>query len=107
MLALPLVLLAMRILEIQRWPQLWMAHWAAALHKNKFVFDAANNSGVHITSQVRKVIERVLEIHLFPVLIERSFGESQYAYRPKRGARDAVLLYVATWLKMSKDGKTI
>ena len=53
------------------------------------------------------MIERVLGIHLFPVLIECAFGECQYAYRPKRGARDAVLLYVATWLKMLNDGNTI
>ena len=84
-----------------------MAHWIAALHKKKSVFDAANYLGVHITSQVDKVIERVLGIQLFPVMIERAFGESQYAYRPKRGARDAMLLYVATWLKMLNDGKNI
>ena len=106
-LALPLGLLAKRILETQRWPQLWMAHWIAALHKKKFVFDAANYLGVHITSQVNKVIERVLGIQLFPVMIERAFGESQYAYRPKRGARDAVLLYVATYLKKINDGMKI
>ena len=71
MLALPLVLLAKRILEIQRWPQLWMAHWIAALHKKKFVFDAANYHGVHITSHESKVFERVLGIYyLFPVLSE-------------------------------------
>ena len=58
-------------------------------------------------SQVSKVIDCVLGIYLFLVMIERAFGESQYAYHPKRGARDAVLLYVATWLKMVNDGKKI
>ena len=43
-------------------------------------------------------------MHLFPPLIERAFGECQFAYRPKRGARDAVLLYVASWLTMLNDG---
>ena len=54
-----------------------------------------------------KFIGRVLGIHLVPVMIERAFGESQYGYRPKRGARHAVLLYVATWLKMLNDGNKI
>ena len=43
-------------------------------------------------------------MHLFPPLIERAFGECQFAYRPKRGARDAVLLYVASWFIMWSDG---
>ena len=60
-----------------------------------------------MTSQVSKVIEGVLGIHLFPLLIERAFGESQYAYRPKRGARDAVMLYVATWLTMLNNRKKV
>ena len=82
-----------------------MAHWIAALHKKKFVFDATNYCGVHITFQMSKVIECVLGIHLFPVMIERAFGEYQYAYLPQRGGRDAVLPYVATWLKMLNDCK--
>ena len=60
-----------------------------------------------MTSQVSKVIERVLGIHLFQRIIERVFGDSQFAYRPKRGARDAVLLYVAIWLTMLNDSKNI
>ena len=39
-LALPLALLARRIIVTHRWPQLWTAHWIAALHKKKSVFDA-------------------------------------------------------------------
>ena len=47
----------------------------------------------------------VFEIHVFSELIERAFGESQYDYRPKRGARDAVMLYGATWLTMLNNRK--
>ena len=46
-------------------------------------------------------------MHLFQPLRELAFTESQFAYRPKRGARDAVLLYVATWLSMLNAGKKI
>jgi len=106
-LALPLVLLARRILQTRRWPQIWTSHWIAALHKKKSVFDALNYRGVHLTSQASKVIERVLGQFLFPPLIERAFGECQFAYRPKRGARDAVLVYVVTWLRMLNDGKKV
>ena len=74
-LALSLALLARRIIETHRWPQIWTAHWIAALHNKQSVFDASNYSGVHSTSQASKVIERVLGMHLFPPLIERAFGE--------------------------------
>ena len=46
-------------------------------------------------------------MHIFPPLIERAFTEIRFAYRPKRGARDAALLYVATWLSMLNDTKKI
>ena len=106
-LALPLALLARQILATHRWPQLWTYHWIAALHKKKSVFDLSNYRGIHLTSQASKVIERVLGTHLFPPLIERAFTESQFAYRPKRGARDAVRRYVATWLFMLNAGNKV
>ena len=52
-LALPLALLARRILETYRWPQIWTNHWIAALYKKKSVFDAANYraGSYHVSSQ--------------------------------------------------------
>ena len=73
----------------------------------KAVFDAANYTGVNITSQASKVIEPFLGMHLFPPLIERAFTENKFVHEPKRGTRDAVLLYVATWLSMLNDGHEI
>ena len=46
-------------------------------------------------------------MHLFPPPIELAFTESQFSYRPKRGARDAVLLDVATLLSMLNVWKKI
>ena len=43
-------------------------------------------------------------MHLFPPLIEPAFGECQFAYRLTRGARDAVLLHVVSWLAMLNGG---
>ena len=103
----PLTLLARRIVRTRRWPQLWIAHWITALHKKKSVYSALHYRGVHLTAQASKVIERVLGRHLFPPLVERAFGDAQFAYRPKLGARDAVLVYVATWLHMMNKGKKI
>ena len=53
------------------------------------------------------MVERILGLHLFPVLASRAFGEAQFAYRPRRGARDAVLVYVTTWLLHMNERKKI
>ncbi len=106
-LAWPMTLLSRRIVRMRRWPELWTLHWIIALHKKKSVYDALNYRGIHLTSQASKVIERILGLHLFPPLVERAFGEAQFAYRPKRGARDAVLVYVTSWLYMMNERRKI
>ena len=106
-LAWPLTLLARRILRTRFWPTLWTHHWIAALYKKKSVFDPLNYRGIHLTAQASKVIERLLGRFLFPPLVERAFGDFQFAYRPKRGARDAVAVYVVTWISMLNDRKKI
>ena len=65
------------------------------LFKKKSPWAPANYRGVHLTSQVGKAIER---------LLQRSFGNhltgsevagfNQFAYRRERGARDMLALLV-------------
>ena len=75
--------------------------------KEKSVFESENCKGANLTARASKVIERVLGRFLFPPLVERAFGDFQFAYRPKRGARDAVAVYVITWISMLNDRKKV
>ena len=106
-LALPLVLLTRLILKERRWPQLWTYHWICAIHKKKSVYVPLHYRGVHLTAQASKAIERVLRDLFLPKLVLKAFGECQFAYTPKRGARDAVAVYVLSWLKDINAGKKV
>ena len=52
--------LIVAILALGEWPALWMIHWVVPLFKRKSVYDAANYRGIHLTSQISKVVERVI-----------------------------------------------
>ena len=61
--------------------------------------DPNNYRGVHLTTQLSKVAERVLQKMWVPFLIRTgAFGDNQFAYLPERGCRDALALAVLTWI---------
>ena len=95
----PTALLARQIIAQSRWPELWCRHWIHPLHKRKAVTDADNYRGLQLTAQLSKVIERLVG-QLFIPRLERvgAYGPNQFAYRKERGARDAVLFFVLSWL---------
>ena len=49
-LAVPVYLLAMRILASGHWPELYTLHWVACLYKKKGVCEPKNYRGVHMTA---------------------------------------------------------
>ena len=98
-LALPVAKLARRVLHEGAWPKLWKEHWLFPLHKKRSTFDPNNYRGIHLTSLLSKVVERVLG-EGFLGFLENSgaFGENQFAYRKRRGYKDLLALNVMTWL---------
>ena len=100
--------LVLRILLEGEWPDDWREHWVVPLYKKKSVWDALNYRGVHLTSQLSKVVERVLAKLLEPYLeLPLAQGPYQFAYRKERGARDALLLLVCSWLVAFNTGKKV
>ncbi len=97
-LAVPLSKLARRILSQNRWPRAWVLHWIIGLYKRQSVFDPDHYRGIHLTSQMSKVMERVLSAFFVPRLERHAFGTNQFAYRKEHGARDAVAFYVLSWI---------
>lgn len=104
-LARPVAILIRIILSCGRWPLCWKVHWVFPLFKKKTKSDPANYRGIHLTSQVSKVVERVLGVFFQPFLEATSaYGPNQFAYMKRRGAKDALALNVLSWLTMINSG---
>ena len=75
------------------------AHWIHPLHKRKSRADAKNYRGVHLTSQLSKVVERVIGT-VFILWAERSVlpGPNQYAYAKGRSYKDTLIVNVCSWI---------
>ena len=69
------------------------------LFKKKARSDPCNYRGVHLTSQISKVVERLVGKLFLPQLqLANGFGERQFAYSIGKGLRDALALSVLSWL---------
>ena len=69
------------------------------LYKRGASSDVKNYRGVHLTSHISKVVERILKHCMEPVLYRPCFmGYNQFAYITRRGARDALAFLVLTFL---------
>ena len=95
----PLTKLIRLIFKQERWPESWIIHWIMPLHKRKSIYNPMNYRGIHLTSQISKLSERVLRGLFLPSLERFAFGPNQFAYRSGRGARDAIAFYVLSWIE--------
>ena len=59
-LAFPIALIAARIWRSGHWPTRWRLHWVHPLHKKSAVSNPANYRGIHLTSVLSKMVERIL-----------------------------------------------
>ena len=98
-LALPIAILARRILHSGIWPSFWKVHWIFPLFKKRSVYEPSNYRGIHLTAQVAKVVERVLG-HPLQRFFEgtAAFGENQFAYTRARGYKDAMAFNTLNWI---------
>ena len=103
-LSFPLAKLIRRIVAEGSWPVRWTKHWLMPLYKRKSVYDPENYRAINLTAQISKAAERVFMPHFSPTLESDAFGASQFAYRKKHGSRDAVALYVLSWISFMDSG---
>ena len=92
-LEVPITMLARIVFNQGRWPVIWRMHWIHPLHKRNSKADPNNYRGVHLTSQISKVVERLIKKMIDPYLEKTiGYGENQFTYRTERGARDVLAL---------------
>ena len=68
------------LLEAGYWPKQWRLHWVLPLYKKKSVYNPSNYRGIHLSSQLSKVVERLVA-ELFVPFLENTgvFGGNQFA----------------------------
>ena len=107
-LAFPIATIARIIIREGVWPDAWRLHWLIPLFKRKARSDPANYRGIHLTSQLSKVVERILGSLIFPSLEDAgAYGENQFAYRKGKGYRDVLAWNTLTWLLALESNQVI
>ena len=83
-------------------------HWIHPLHKRASQHNPDHYRGLQLTSQLSKAVERfICTLFLPPLQRTLSFGQFQFAYMPGRGARDAILFIVLSWLRAFGAGQRV
>ena len=77
------------------------------LHKKKSTFQAKNYRGVHLTSILSKVAEKVIGHRLIKFLHSGKFGENQWAFTPGLSSRDLVTALIMKWILKICSGHKI
>lgn len=105
----PITIIVRKIVQTSIWPELWKSHWIYPLFKKGLVSNAHDYRGIHLTSQLSKIAERVLaRIFITPMVKSLSlYGENQFAYTEKRGARDVLAFIVLSSLLAFARGKKL
>jgi len=105
---MPLIVLCRRILIEGHWPATWRVHRLCPLYKKLSVYDANNYRGVHITSILSKVAERIIGGPLLRFFeTANCYGNHQWAYRKHRSSSDLITLLMCSWLFSVCCGKCI
>ena len=78
------------------------------LYKKNNVYQSKNYRGIHLTTQLSKVVERLLITLYVPHLTATlGFGPNQFAYTKKRGARDALAMLTTLWIEALAAGRKV
>jgi len=104
----PLAILFRRILVEGCWPAIWKFHWICPIFKKGSIYCAANYRGVHLTTLLSKICERVVGSPVIDLLLTRNaFGLHQWAYTKKRSALDMLAYLVSFWILMICNGSLV
>ena len=106
-LAVPFTLVVRRLFYEGCWPAIWKHHMIVPIFKRGAAFKPGNYRGVHLTTVLSKVAEKMVGQHLTPFLQRRAFGENQWAFSSGLSARDLVTMLMMAWLLAVCTGKKV
>ena len=97
-LAVPFTRVERRLFYSACWPSVWKYHLLVPIFKKGAAFLPGNYRGVHLTTILSKVAERLIGIHLVPFLRRTAFGTNQWAFTAGLSSRDLVTMLMMSWI---------
>jgi len=105
-LAVPFTRVCRRLFNSGCWPNTWRTHLIVPIFKRGSAFQPGNYRGVHLTSVLSKIAEKVIGNPLVPYLQATAFGPNQWGFSTGVGAKDLVTMLVMSWtLAVCSDRK--
>ena len=106
-LAVPFTQVCRRLLYEGCWPRVWKTHLIVPIYKKGSAFNPGNYRGVHLTSILSKLAEKIIGHRLVPFLQRNAFGDNQWAFSSGLGASDLVTMLIVSWILGICTGKKI
>ena len=103
--SVPFTKVCRRLFQEACWPSVWKYHLVIPIYKKGAAFQPGNYRGIHLTTILSKVAEKVIGAHLFPYLQDRCFGEDQWAFSKGLSSRDLVTMLVMSCILVICSGK--
>ena len=97
-LGVPFALVVRRLFYAGCWPQVWKFHLIVPVFKKGSAFQPSNYFGVHLTTMLTKIAEKMVGVTLVPMLQKRAFGKNQWTFTPGLSARDLASMLMMSWI---------
>jgi len=105
--AVPFTQVVRRLFNEGCWPNVWKFHLVVPIFKRGAAFKAGNYRGVHLTTILSKLAEKMIALKLVPLLRANAFGYNQWAFSTGLSSRDLVTMLVMSWVLGICKGKKI
>jgi len=106
-LGIPFTIVVRRLFHEGCWPSVWKFHVICPIFKRGAAFMPNNYRGIHLTTVLSKVAEKMIGMHFVPFLQRKAFGPNQWAFTPRLGARDLVAMLMMSFILAVCLGKKI
>jgi hypothetical protein len=104
---IPFTIVVRRLFHSGCWPSVWKTHLICPIFKRGAAFKPENYRGVHLTTILSKIAEKMVGAHLVPYLQRKAFGDNQWAFTPKLSSRDLVAMLMLSFILAVCTGKKI
>ena len=97
-LAVPFTIVVRRLFYEGCWPTMWKYHLICPIFKRGPAFTPGNYRGVHLTTILSKVAEKIVGAHLVLFLQKKTFGKNQWAFSPGLSFKNLMTMLMMSFI---------